>query len=73
MRLTSYSKWQSVLSSRDANQKALEELKVKDPTAYQKKINANNAANAKKNTANAYLNKNFYSDMYIDRSNNLYN
>lgn len=73
MRLTSYSKWQSVLASRAANQKALDELRATNYSAYLKKIAESDKANEKKNTANAYLNKNFYSDMYIDRSNNLYN
>lgn len=73
IRLTSYSKWQSVLASRAANQKALDELGATNYPAYLKKIAESDKANEKKNTANAYLNKNFYSDMYIDWSNNLYN
>ena len=73
IRLTSYSKWQAVLANRAANQKALDELRATNYSAYLKKIAESDKANEKKNTANAYLNKNYYSDMYIDRSNNLYN
>lgn len=73
IRLTSYSKRQSVLASRAANQRALDELRATNYSAYLKKIAESDKANEKKNTANAYLNKNYYSDMYIDRSNNLYN
>ena len=73
MRLTSYSKWQSVLASRAANQKALEELRETNYSAYLKKVAENDKANEKKNTANAYLKKNYYNDMYIDSSNTLFN
>ena len=73
MRLTSYSKWQSVLASRAANQKALEELRATNYSAYLKKVAETDKANEKKNIANAYLNKNFYNDMYTDWSNTLYN
>ncbi|MBO4516402.1 hypothetical protein J5751_03045 [bacterium] len=64
--MTSYSKWQSVLASRAANQKALEELRETNYSAYLKKVAESDKANEKKNTANAYLLKNFYNDMYID-------
>jgi hypothetical protein len=73
MRLTSYSKWQSVLASRAANQKALDELRATNYSAYLKKVAETDKANEKKNTANAYLNKNYYTDMYIDWSNTTYN
>ena len=73
MRLTSYSKWQSVLANRAANGKTLEELRATNYSAYLKKIAESDKANEKKNTANNYLIKNYYSDMYIDRSNNLFN
>ena len=73
MRLTSYSYWQSVLANRAANQKSLEELRATNYSAYLKKIAESDKANDKKNTANAYLNKNYYSDMYTDWSNNSYN
>ena len=73
MRLTSYSKRQSVLASRAANQKALDELRATNYSAYLKKVAESDKANEKKNTANAYLMKNYYSDMYVDRSNTTYN
>lgn len=73
MRLTSYSYWQSVLANRAANQKALEELRATNYSAYLKKVAESDKANEKKNAANAYLNKNYYIDMYTDRSNNKYN
>ena len=73
MRLTSYSKRQAVLASRAANQKALEELREKDYSAYLKKLAENEKANEKKNIANNYLVKNYYSDMYTDWSNTKYN
>lgn len=73
IRLTSYSYWQSVLASRAANQKALDELRATNYTAYLKKVAESEKANEKKNTANVYLNKNFYNDMYTDRANTLYN
>ena len=73
IRLTSYSKWQSVLASRAANQKALEELRETNYSAYLKKVAESDKANEKKNTANAYLLKNFYNDMYIDWTNSSYN
>jgi len=73
MRLTSFSKWQSILASRAANQKALEELRATNYSAYLKKVAENDKANEKKNTANTYLNKNYYNDMYIDWSNTTYN
>lgn len=73
IRLTSYSYWQSVLASRAANQKALYELRATNYSAYLKKVAESEKANEKKNTANAYLNKNFYNDMYTDRANTLYN
>ncbi len=73
IRLTSYTKWQAILASRAANQKALEELRSTNYSAYLKKIAENDKANEKKNTANAYLNKNFYNDMYTDWSNSLFN
>jgi len=73
IRLTSYSKWQSVLAYRASQQKALEELRATNYSAYLKKVAETDKANEKKNIANAYLNKNFYNDMYTDRSNNQYN
>jgi len=73
MRLTSYSKWQSVLASRAANQKALDELRATNYSAYLKKVAETDKANEKKTVANAYLNKNYYTDMYIDWSNTTYN
>ena len=73
IRLTSYSKRQSVLASRAANQKALEELRATNYSAYLKKVAESDKASEKKNTTNAYLNKNYYSDMYTDWSNNTYN
>ncbi len=73
IRLTSYSYRQSVLASRAANQKALDELRATNYSAYLKKVAESEKANEKKNTANAYLNKNFYNDMYTDWANTLYN
>ena len=73
IRLTSYSKWQSVLASRAANQKALEELRETNYSAYLKKVAESDKANEKKNTANAYLIKNYYGDMYTDWSNTTFN
>lgn len=73
IRLTSYSKWQSVLAYRASQQKALDELRATNYSAYLKKVAETDKANEKKNIANAYLNKNFYNDMYTDWSNNLYN
>ena len=73
IRLTCYSKWQSVLASRAANQKALDELRSTNYSAYLKKVAESDKANEKKNIANNYLIKNFYNDMYTDRSNTLYN
>ena len=73
IRLTSYSKRQQILASRAANQKALDELRATNYSAYLKKVAETDKANEKKNMANAYLNKNFYNDMYTDRSNTLYN
>jgi hypothetical protein len=61
------------LASRAANQKALDELRATNYSAYLKKVAETDKANEKKNIANAYLNKNFYSDMYTDWSNNIYN
>ena len=73
IRLTSYSKRQSVLANRAVNQKALEELRATNYSAYLKKVAESDKANEKKNIANNYLIKNYYSDMYTDRSNNKYN
>lgn len=73
IRLTSYSKRQSILASRAANQRALDELRATNYSAYLKKVAETDKANEKKTIANAYLNKNFYNDMYTDRSNTLYN
>lgn len=73
MRLTSYSKWQSVLANRAANQKALEELRETNYSAYLKKVAESDKTNEKKNTANNYLALNYYNDMYVDRSNDSYN
>ena len=73
IRLTSYSKWQSVLAYRASQAKALEELKQTDPAAYQKKIDADNAATEKKNLSNNYLKNNYYDDWSVDDSVKTYN
>jgi len=68
IRLASYSKWQSVLAYRASQAKKLEELKVSDPAAYQKKLDADNAAAEKKNLSNNYLKTNYSNDWYTDDS-----
>lgn len=73
IRLTSYSKRQSVLVYRANQKKALEELKNTDPAAYQKKIDADNAAAEKKNLSNNYLKTNYSDDWYTDDSVKTYN
>ena len=73
IRLTSYSYWQSVSANIAAKNDAMNKLRETDYSAYLKKKAEEDKANEKKNTANAYLNKNFYNDMYTDRANTLYN
>lgn len=73
IRLTSYSKWQSVLAYRVSQQKALEELKTTDPVAYQKKKDADEAAAEKKSLSNNYLKTNYSEDWYTDDSVKTYN
>lgn len=73
IRLTSYSKRQSVIAYRASQKKQLEELAISDPVAYQKKIDADNAAAEKKNLSNNYMKTNYSDDWYTDGSVKLYN
>ncbi len=72
-RLVSHPKWQWILANRLAQQKSLDNLRENDYLAYLKKIAESDRAKEKSNTANSFLKKNFYDDMYTDRSNSLFN